>query len=237
MEAGLGKVHGIVGPNGSGKSTLLRLMAGILRPTEGEVSIEGSPLSAFSRRELARKAAFLPQQAAASFDLLARDVVSLGRYPHQQGLGFPGAEDEVVVERVMRETECENLADRYLSTLSGGERQRVMIASILAQEPKVLLLDEPSSSLDIHHKAHIFGLLSLLSRREMAVVLVTHDLNMAAEYCDQLFLISEGMLLHQGSPGQVMRADILSQAYGAELRVATHPLTGAPLVASPRYGE
>ncbi len=225
-----GRMCGIVGPNGSGKSTLLRIMAGISSPGKGRLSVKGKDVRQYSRREFAREVAFLPQNPSPSFDLTVRDVVSLGRYPHQGAFGLLTAGDRRVIDRILAETECDRLAGRLFSTLSGGERQRVLVASVLAQEPGLLLLDEPSAALDIHHKTHIFDLLWLLSRRGIAVVVVTHDLNMAGEFCDELFLLSGGSVVSSGAPSQVMQDELLSQVYDAELRIIAHPLTGKPLV-------
>ncbi len=224
------RMYGIVGPNGSGKSTLLRIMAGITVPEGGQVSVKGKELKDYSRRAFARNVAFLPQSPSPSFDLSVRDVVSLGRYPHQSGLGLISREDERVIKRTLKETECEHFADRLFSTLSGGEKQRVMVAGVLAQEPSAVLLDEPGASLDLHHKSHIFDLLWSLSRSGLTVVVVTHDLNLAGEYCDELILISSGRVARSGCPEEVMDAGLLSEVYGADLQVIEHPLTGSPLV-------
>lgn len=225
-----GKMYGVVGPNGSGKSTLLRVIAGLIKPVSGKVKVKGKLINSYNRVELARELAFLPQQPASSFDLTVRETVCLGRYPYQSGFGLLKPQDQNVIEWALAETECGPLANRLLSTLSGGEKQRVMIASILAQEPAVLLLDEPGSSLDIHHKAHVFALLRQLSHNGIAVATVTHDLNTAAEFCDHLFLIGSGRLINYGTPATVMNETSLSQVYKANLRVAQHPLTGNPLV-------
>ncbi len=230
LDVGPGRMCGIVGPNGSGKSTLLRIMAGIAHPAEGSVCVRGKQLRRYDRRELARVVAFLPQSPSPSFDLTVREVVGLGRYPYQSGLGLLGSRDEAVIDRTLVETECERLAGRLFSTLSGGERQRVLVAGVLAQEPELLLLDEPSASLDIHHKSHVFDLLRSLTGRGIAVVVVTHDLNMAAEFCDELFLLSNGRVARTGQPEEVMTDVLLSDVYGARLRVIEHPLSGSPMV-------
>jgi len=225
-----GQMLGIVGPNGSGKSTLLRLMAGILRPTKGTVKLDGRPLTSFRRLELARQVAFLPQSPTASFELTVREVVALGRYPHQGPLGLLSEADRRVVRRALEETDAEWLADRHFSTLSGGEKQRVLVASILAQEPRMMLLDEPAAALDIHHKAHVFDLLWLLSRKGIAVALVTHDLNTASEFCDTLALLKSGRLVEAGPAHRVMQEQLLAEAYQTPLRVVRHPLTSSPMV-------
>ncbi len=233
LDVKAGRMLGLVGPNGSGKSTLLRLMAGILRPEAGQVRVAGRPIDAFRRVELAREVAFLPQSPAASFEFTAREVVALGRYPYQGPLGLASESDRSVICEALRSADAEALAERYFSTLSGGEKQRVLVASVLAQEPRILLLDEPSAALDIHHKSHVFDLLWSLSRVGIAVVVVTHDLNAAGEFCDSLALLKDGRLIEFGPPAQVMREDVLSSAYDVPVRVVEHPLTAAPMVLVP----
>lgn len=225
-----GAMLGIVGPNGSGKSTLLRLMAGIIQPTGGRVEVSGRDISNYPRRELARKVAFLPQNPESSFQFKVREVVAQGRFPYQGAFGMLSDADQRVVSEVLQETECEQLADRYFSTLSGGEKQRVLVASILAQEPDVMLLDEPGSALDIHHKSHTSDLLWSLSRRGIAVVIVTHDLNMACQFCDELVLLSDGQLACSGSPEEVMDENLIADTYGTPVRIVTHPVTELPMV-------
>lgn len=227
-----GRVTGIVGPNGSGKSTLLRLMTGLLAPAQGRVHLDGRPLMAFTRVERARSLAFLPQSINPAFALTVFEVVCLGRYPHVGALRGLGAQDRRVAEQCLRETNTAHLRSRDFSTLSGGERQRVLLASILAQDPNLLLLDEPTSALDIHHQVEIFSLLRRLSRRGYGVAVVTHDLNLAAVFCDTLLLLAPGHtgLLASGPPHDVLTDDLLSRAYDAPIRVVRHPASGAPLV-------
>ncbi|MFO8006792.1 MAG: ABC transporter ATP-binding protein [Candidatus Brocadiia bacterium] len=225
-----GEVLGIVGPNGSGKSTLLRLMAGFLRPAAGRASLDGSDLRGIGRRELARQLAFLPQSPETAFRFRVGEVVAMGRYPYQGAFGFLSEEDSRAVERAMRETETEGLAPRIFSTLSGGEKQRALIAGILAQDPSVMLLDEPTGALDIHHQTEVLDLLWRLSRQGIAVALVTHDLNAAAQFCDRLALLSDGELVRLGPAAEVLQEDLLSEVYGAPVRIIENPFTHAPLV-------
>ncbi len=229
---GSGALVGIVGPNGSGKSTLLRILCGLLQPQSGEVTLDGRPLSQFSRRQRARSIAFLPQSVNPAFALTVFEVVCLGRYPHAGAFGGLGAEDRRVVERCLRDTGAEALRTREFPTLSGGERQRVLLASILAQDPDLLLLDEPTSALDIHHQAEILALLRRLAHAGYGIGVVMHDLNAAARFCDALLLLAPGAggVLATGAPESVLTAPLLSQAYGADITVARHPATGAPIV-------
>lgn len=226
-----GAFTGIVGPNGSGKSTLLRLLCGLLKPGSGRVVLDGRPLSAFPARDRARSVAFLPQGIQPVFSLTAFEVVCLGRFPHAGPLGGLRAGDREVARRCMRETATEELARRNFMELSGGERQRVLLASILAQEPELLLLDEPTAALDIHHEAEVFALLARLAREGYGVGVVTHDLNLAARFCDSVILLSRDHdVLASGSPVEVLAEASLTSAYGARIRVGIHPFTGTPLV-------
>ena len=233
LAVGHGEMLGIVGPNGSGKSTLLRLMAGILRPHEGHVEVDGKELASFPRRELARLMAFLPQSSAPAFELTVGEVVALGRYPHLGAFGLLRETDKRAVTEALRETATDQLAHRHFSTLSGGEKQRVLVASVLAQEPRIMLLDEPSAALDIHHKAEVFDLLWSLSRKEIGVVVVTHDLDAASQYCDTLALLHGGRIVETGPPARVMREELLSMAYETPVKVVGHPLTSMPMVLVP----
>lgn len=228
-----GRITGLVGPNGSGKSTLLRLLCGFLRPHSGLVQLNGRPLTSFSAAERARTLAFLPQMVDPAFSLNVFEVVCLGRYPYTGMLGSLRTQDLDVVARCLHDTETEQLRHREFGSLSGGERQRVLLASILAQEPKLMLLDEPTSSLDIHHEVEVFELLARLARQGYGVAVVTHDLNLAAQYCEELLLLSaEHSVLASGKPGEVFTDALLSAAYAASIRVGKHPFTGAPFVAA-----
>lgn len=226
-----GWVAGIVGPNGSGKSTLLRVLCGLLKPRAGRVTLDAKPLSSYSGVARARVLAFLPQTVEPAFSLTAFEVVCLGRYPHLGPLRGLGARDREVAERCLKDTETEPLRNREFLTLSGGERQRVLLASILAQEPDLLLLDEPTSALDIHHQIEIFGLLRRLARDGYGIAVVTHDLGLAARFCNTLVLLSAGKtLLASGPPNTVLTEELLSRAYAAPIRVAEHPGTRTPLI-------
>jgi iron complex transport system ATP-binding protein len=227
-----GEITGLVGPNGSGKSTLLRVLAGLLRPRTGAVLIDDRPLGSVSSRQRARIMGFLPQLVNPVFSLTVFEVVCLGRYPHLGALGALQPHDRTVAERCLRDTGTSELHHRNFMSLSGGERQRVLLASVLAQEPDLLLLDEPTSSLDIHHQIEIFALLRRLASEGYGIGVVTHDLNLAARFCDRLFLLSHTSteLIASGGPADVLTEELLSRAYDAPIRVCRHPLTGAPLI-------
>jgi iron complex transport system ATP-binding protein len=228
-----GALHAILGPNGSGKSTLLRLLCGLLRPSAGRVRLDGKDIHNWQGRQRARRIGFLPQAIAPAFSLSVFEVACLGRYPHTGALGSLRATDLDVVRRCLRETQTDAFAQRDFDSLSGGERQRVLLASVLAQEPDLLLLDEPTSALDIHHQAEVLALLRRLSRSGYGVILVTHDLNMAARFADSCYLIgAQHRLLAAGSPEIVLTAGALSEAYEAQIRVDRHPATGDLLIAA-----
>ena len=233
-----GEIAGIVGPNGSGKSTLLRVLSGMLPPLRGQVLVDGRPANKVPARERARILAFLPQSVDPVFALTAFEVVCLGRYPHVSPLSGLGSRDLKVAEQCLRDTETTHLRDRDFFTLSGGERQRVLIASILAQEPAMLLLDEPTSALDIHHQIEVFTLLERLADDGYGVAVVTHDLNLAARFCARLLLLGpEAELAAVGAPADVLQEPVLTKAYGSRIRVCDHPITHTPLVTAELLDE
>lgn len=213
-----GDCWGILGPNGAGKSTLLRLLAGLLEPSSGVVAMQDRSLSAWARQARSRHVAYVPQSAPGALAQSARDVVLLGRYPHRSFGLFESARDGVVVDRVMRETGTEAFADRPMDSLSGGESRRVHLAAALAQETEILLLDEPTSSLDLRHEVEVFqGLRRRAATDDQAIVIVTHDVNLAARFCTHLLLLSEGQCLAQGPPEAVLRSDTLEALYGVPM--------------------
>lgn len=226
-----GRITGFVGPNGSGKSTLLRILCGLLRPEQGDIQLNAKPLAQYSSRERARTIAFLPQSVNPAFDLTVFEVVALGRYPHLGALGALTPHDTDVVNRCLAETHTESFRKRNFLALSGGERQRVLVASILAQEPALLLLDEPTSALDIHHQVEVFALLETLAHRGYGVCVVTHDLNVAAQFSDLVYLLGcGGTIVRHGSPEEVFTESLLSTAYNATIRVTRHPLNDSLLI-------
>jgi len=225
-----GAVVGIIGPNGSGKSTLLRVLSGLLRPQSGRVLINGAPLASVSAMERARKIAFLPQAVNPAFALSVFEVVCLGRYPHVGAFGGIGPHDRAVAERCLLQTDALDLRNRDFLSLSGGERQRVLLASVLAQEPALVLLDEPTAALDIHHQVEVFALLRRLAYDGYGVAVVTHDLNLAGQFCDRLLLLGENHEVATGRPEEVLTAEQLTRAYNAPIRVDRHPALATPLI-------
>ena len=230
LEFRQGEMVGLVGPNGAGKSTLMRALAGQVTPTHGRVTLDGAPLPAFSRQALARRIAFLPQDVRASFSYTCEEVVAQGRYPHLGPLGFLSREDHAIVRRCMEWTSTQAFARRPIEELSGGERQRVMLASVLAQGSAFLLLDEPTSALDMHHQVDVYERVSRLAQEGLGVIMITHDLNLAALYCDRLVMIHEGRAIADGPPEAVMREETLKQVYETDLIVNRNPVTGTPMV-------
>ncbi|RIK67043.1 MAG: hypothetical protein DCC65_07425 [Planctomycetota bacterium] len=215
-----GEVWGIIGPNGAGKSTLLRLMAGLIRPKSGQIRFRGRGLDAIPPRERARRIAFLPQNPPREVALTVRQVVAMGRYPHRQLGLFESVDDLRIADRAMEATLTAEFADRTLSTLSGGEAQRVHISAALAQEPELLLLDEPTSALDLYHQLSILSKLAGLAEAGgLAVVVVTHDLNLAARYCSRLALMSAGCTVAVGNPADVLIPERLEPVYGVRMSI------------------
>lgn len=221
LEVRPGECWAIVGPNGAGKSTLLRLMAGLLHPGSGSVTLDGSALSSLSIRDRARRVAFMPQSISQDLDYVARDIVLMGRFPHRSLGLFESSRDLEIAGRAMSQTQTLDLADRSLATLSGGEAQRVHLAAALAQEPGLLLLDEPTASLDLQHQISIFSILTeTVTRGARGVVVVTHDVNLAANFCSHVVLMNEGRVVACDAPREVLSREVLEPVYGVKLMVA-----------------
>ncbi|WP_226626963.1 ABC transporter ATP-binding protein [Alloyangia pacifica] len=213
-------VLGLVGPNGSGKSSLLRLLAGLRRGTSGAVLVDQRPIEAMPRAEIARRLALVEQHATTDVAMTARDVVALGRLPHRGALGCWSARDEEVVEGALARTGMTRAADQSWATLSGGERQRIQIARALAQEPRELLMDEPTNHLDIRHQLDLMRLLPSLG---MQVIVALHDLNQAMAFCDEVAVMSEGRLVGQGPPAEILTAEVIRKVFGVEAMIGAGP--------------
>lgn len=222
-----GTTVGLLGPNGSGKSTLLRLLAGVLTPTAGVVTLDGDPLTGRPRREIARRLAVVEQQADTQVELTVLDVVRLGRVPHRRAWTPASARDERAVRAALDRTGLTGHADQPWHTLSGGERQRVQIARALAQEPRELLLDEPTNHLDIHHQ---LDLLTLVTDLPVTAVVALHDLNLAAMYCDEVVVLRAGRAVAAGSPGDVLTEELIAEVYGVRAAVTREGADGRPHV-------
>lgn len=216
LQVEAGTTVGLLGPNGSGKSSLIRILAGLRPPDSGEVLLDGSPLAGLSRRRLARRLAVVEQEPATSQDLRVRDVVALGRVPHHPAWAPDSAHDRAVIEESAAHAGIADRLDQRFSTLSGGERQRTQIARALAQEPEILLLDEPTNHLDVRHQ---LALLALVRRMPTTCLVALHDLNLAAAYCDQVFVLAEGRVVAGGPPAQVLTEALIAEVYGVRARV------------------
>jgi len=231
LAARSGEVLVLIGPNGVGKSTLMRAMARLLRPRRGSVLLAGRDLWRTAPRTVARRLALAPQVDGTGWPVTVEQAVGLGRAPHRGWLLPFTAQDRAAVERALEQTGLVELRGRLVTELSGGEQHRVVLARVLAQEPQVLLLDEPTSHLDLKYQAEILGLARLLAHRDgLTVVISLHDLNLAALYADRLALLGAGRLLTVGSPAEVLTSERLSQVYGVPVVVTTHPLYSTPMV-------
>ncbi|MGE9809062.1 ABC transporter ATP-binding protein [Janibacter sp. G1551] len=226
-----GEVTIIIGANASGKSTLLRTMARILRPASGAVTLDGRAVHETPSRELAKVLGLLPQSPLAPDGITVRDLVSRGRHPHQGLFRAASADDAAAVARALAAAGVTDLADRPVDALSGGQRQRAWIAMALAQEPEVLLLDEPTTYLDVAHQIDVLDCVADLNeQRGTTVVIVLHELALAARYADHLVALSRGRIVAAGPPRDVLDADLVREVFGIDAVVVPDPVTGAPLV-------
>lgn len=224
-----GEVVGLVGPNGAGKSTLLRAISGVL-PSDGHVAIEGRPAADFDRREFARWVAIVQQLPEAPPSMRVGDLVLLGRHPHLGWFEHESAHDHQIARLAMVRAGCIEFADRELGTLSGGERRRVFIARGLAQEPALMLLDEPTANLDAGAQAEVCELLRELAADGVGVLVVLHDLTLAAAYCDRVVLLADGRVLDSGPPREVITEEQVARMYGSGVTVLRHPEHGRPII-------
>lgn len=231
-----GRILAVCGPNGSGKSTLLKTVAGLLEPGSGRVMIGDRDLHRLPRRELARVLGYLPQEVFFEFDFTVEQVASFGRFAHAEGFGFLGEDDARAIDRALADTRMDRYRDRPLSRLSGGERKRALLASVLAQEPRVLLLDEPTASLDMEHALNLFEILGSLVSAGLAVLVVTHDLNLSSLFASNILLLDDGRLVASGLPSEVIDEAVLKPVYGDSLLVTEHPQAGLPAV-FPRWRQ
>jgi iron complex transport system ATP-binding protein len=226
-----GEMLALTGPNGCGKTTLLRCVTAVHRATSGSITIDGARLSAMKPAAIGRRIAVVSQTAVLPEGFTALDVALMGRTPHLRLLQSESRADLRVTRAAMERAACWELRDRRVEELSGGERQRVVIARALAQEPDLLLLDEPTSHLDVAHQAATFQLLNELRiERGLAMIAVVHDLTLAAAYAGRIAMMHDGRIIDDGSPGDVLREDTIARVYGVAVRVLRHPDTGQPVV-------
>ncbi|PRA78707.1 ABC transporter ATP-binding protein [Microbacterium sp. MYb66] len=225
-----GELTVIVGPNACGKSTLLRALARLLPATGGRVLLDGGDITRLSTKEVARRMGLLPQSPLAPEGITVADLVGRGRYPHQSVLSSWSVEDERAVAEAMAATNVTDLAERNVDELSGGQRQRAWIAMALAQETPILLLDEPTTFLDIGHQIEVLELVTRLHREGRTVVVVLHDINQAARYASHLIAMKDGRIVAEGAPRDIVDAPLLTELFDLKARVIADPDTGAPVV-------
>ena len=228
LAAPAGQVTAVVGPNGSGKSTLVRALLGRLPLERGRITLDGNDVATLSPRERARRVAIVPQRESAAFPLPVRELVAFGRHPHRTGFAAWGEADDAAVATAVEAAGVAHLVDRSSDELSGGEWQRVRIARALAQRAKALVLDEPTTFLDIAHEMSVFELLASLAGGGIAVLLVSHQLNLVARFASQIVLLHNGTVAAAGAPNDVMRGDILERVYDWPVVVTRDPAVGAP---------
>jgi iron complex transport system ATP-binding protein len=230
MRVPQGTLYAVLGPNGSGKSSLMRALLGVVLPAGGEARVEGTRVCEWTRRALAREIGAVAQSEQLSFPMSVREFVAMGRYPHLGALRPMKEDDHRAIEESLSRCDILDLAGRNILTLSGGELQRVRIARALAQEPRALILDEPTASLDVRHEMSIFGLLRDAVDQGMTVVLITHHLNLAARFADRHLLLDRGRVAAEGADEEVFSEEVLGRVYRWPVAVRTDPLARAPQV-------
>ena len=221
---------GVIGPNGAGKSTLVRVLSGLQKPDSGSVQIHGMYIISMSRREIARELAVVAQEESLEFGFTVTEYVSLGRAPHHGGIFFENSHDRDVVRSALSRTMTEPLADRRVESLSGGEKQRVRIARALAQQPRILVLDEPTNHLDLYSQMKLLELLKGISDQGIAIMMVSHDINFMCLACQRLKLMSNGRIMCEGSPEEVITESLIAKAFNVQVLVDRNPVTMSPRI-------
>ncbi|WP_396275458.1 heme ABC transporter ATP-binding protein [Halodesulfurarchaeum sp. HSR-GB] len=230
LEVEQGEFLGVIGPNGAGKTTLLRTISGVLSPSGGTVTVDGQDITALPSKASSRLVAVVPQETSLAFDFTVREVVEMGRTPYRNRMTLESSADEEMVTRALERTQTAAFADRDVGEVSGGERQRVLLARALAQDTPVLLLDEPTASLDINHQIRTLELVKSLVEEGKTIMAPIHDLNLAAHYCDRLLLLADGKRTALGSPNEVLTESNLETAFGTDAVVTNNPVTGSVYV-------
>ncbi|MFC6012017.1 ABC transporter ATP-binding protein [Nocardia lasii] len=226
-----GVVTTVIGPNGCGKSTLLKSLGRLLRPRAGQVVLDGKAISSMKTKDVAKVVGMLPQTPVAPEGLTVADLVARGRHPHQSWMRQWSADDEVEVAAALAQTGIADLAERTLDELSGGQRQRAWISMALAQGTDILLLDEPTTYLDLAHSLEVLDLVDRLHHDYgRTVVMVLHDLNLAIRYSDELVVMSAGRIVARGKPGEIISAELLAEVFGLDATVLTDPVSGRPMI-------
>ena len=220
----------LVGHNGSGKSTLIKALAGEMASSSGSITLDDTRINDYGSKELARHMAYLPQQLPAAAGFTVRELVMLGRYPHQKWLQKPTQMDRDKVDQALKVTQTEAFADRITSTLSGGERARAWLAMCLAQDTKYLLLDEPLAALDMHYQIEVIQLIRrLVDEQGLSVVIIIHDINLAAQYADRIIALKNGRVCHNGTIKSTMQSEVLYDIFNVDMQLLSHPITGQPV--------
>jgi iron complex transport system ATP-binding protein len=221
----------IIGPNGSGKSTLLQTISGVLPASEGHVWLEGKEVSTYSNKALARWLTVLQQDALPPMRFSVREVVEMGRYPFQSWFGDEKQDSGALIDAIMEKLNLTELSDKLVDQLSGGERQRVALAKSMAQQPRLLLLDEPTTFLDIGYQIQMMDYIrGWQQEADLTIIAVLHDLNLAAQYCDQLLVLHEGKVRGIGTPRDILNSELISQVYGTKPIIMPHPVSGVPQI-------
>jgi len=220
----------LVGPNGSGKSTLLKVVSGVLRSNQGEVRLDDSPIDSLSARQIARRLAMVAQERSMGFDFTAREVVAMGRTPHRGRFAHESSDDRLAIDRAMKLADVRGLANRSIRAISGGERQRVFLGMALAQEPNVLLLDEPTTHLDLRHQVQFMSIVREQAKAGMTVLIAIHDLTLAAQATDRTALMSNGRLVALGKPSEVLTPSSVRQVFEVDAIVREHSELGTVYV-------
>ncbi|RJE87077.1 ABC transporter ATP-binding protein [Paenibacillus sp. 1011MAR3C5] len=223
------RIYGIIGPNGVGKSTLLHILSGSDAPSSGVVTLDGIPLTDIPSKKLAQRLAVLQQGGLPPVGFTVREVVAMGRYPHQNWLGGEAEDPDAVIDDALHAMGLVDLQSRKLHQLSGGERQRVALAKLMAQQPEILLLDEPTTYLDIGYQIELLDTVKAWQKQKsLLVIAVLHDLNLASLYCDMLIALHKGRISAEGSPEEVLQPAVIERLYGAKTTLVKHPATGVP---------
>ena len=232
-----GEFLGVIGPNGAGKSTILRILCKILKPKQGEVLIFNKNIEDISPKTLAQQIGFVPQETHFSLNFSVEDIILMGRYPYLRAFQKESPKDLEAVQRALQSADILSFRKRPINSLSSGEKQRVVIARALAQDPKILLLDEPTSHLDLHHQSRIMNLLKKLNNQGMSIIIVNHDLNLASLHCERLILMHEGCIHSEGTPQSLIKEEILKEVYETEVKIVKHPDKNIPQIFLHLEGE
>jgi iron complex transport system ATP-binding protein len=226
-----GEFVGVIGPNGSGKTTLLKILYRLLSPQKGEILFELVPMRKMDRNDIAKRIAVVAQETQLLFPFSVFETVLMGRSPYLGHLMFESEKDLEIAKKAMEWTKVFPFSERPMDELSGGERKRVFIARALAQEPEVILLDEPTANLDIHHQIDFLDLILTLNReRGLTIIMASHDMNIASEFCDRLILLQDGRIYKMGTPDEVITQENIESVYGCEVRIDQNPVSGMPRI-------